>query len=36
MAQWTTAPLTLNQEVPSLNLLAAAIVPFDKIVYPHC
>ena len=35
MAQWIRL-LTLNREVPSLNLLAAAVVPLGKALYPHC
>ena len=37
MAQWIR-PRTLNREVPSSNLLAAAvcIVPSGKALYPHC
>ena len=35
MAQWIR-PRTLNGEVPSSNLLAAAVVPLDKAIYPHC
>ena len=29
-------PWTLNREVPSSNLLAAAVVPLGKALYPHC
>ena len=28
--------LTLNREVPGSKLLAAAVVSFDKALYPHC
>ena len=35
MAQWIR-PRTLNHEVPGLNLLAAAVVPLGKALYPHC
>ena len=35
VAQWIT-PRTLNCEVPGLNLLAAALVPSGKALYPHC
>ena len=35
MAQWIR-PRTLNREVPGSNLLAAAIVPLGKALYPHC
>ena len=35
MAQWIR-PQTLNCEVPSSNLLAAAVVPLGKALYPHC
>ena len=35
MAQWIR-PWTLNREVPSSNLLAAAVVPLGKALYPHC
>ena len=35
MAQWIK-PQTLNREVLSLNLLAAAVVPLGKALYPHC
>ena len=35
MAQWLR-PQTLNHEVPNLNLLAAAVVPLGKALYPHC
>ena len=35
MAQWTR-PQTFNREVPGLNLLAAAVVPLGKALYPHC
>ena len=34
MAQWTR-PRTLNREVPGSNLLAAAVVPLGKELYPH-
>ena len=35
MAQWIR-PLTLNHEVTGSNLLAAAVVPLGKALYPHC
>ena len=35
MAQWIR-PRTLNREVPGSNLLAAAVVPLSKALYPHC
>ena len=35
MAQWIR-PRTLNGEVPSSNLLAAAVVPLGKALHPHC
>ena len=35
VAQWIK-PRTLNDEVPSSNLLAAAVVPLGKALYPHC
>ena len=35
VAQWIR-PQTLNGEVPSSNLLAAAVVPLGKALYPHC
>ena len=35
MAQWIR-PGTLNREVPGPNLSAAAVVPLDKALYPHC
>ena len=35
MAQWIR-PQTLNHEVPGSNLLAAAVVPLGKALYPHC
>ena len=35
MAQWIR-PQTLNREVPGSNLLAAAVVPLGKALYPHC
>ena len=35
VAPWIR-PQTLNREVPGLNLLAAAVVPLDKALYPHC
>ena len=35
MAQWIR-PQTLDREVPGSNLLAAAVVPLGKILYPHC
>ena len=33
-AQWIR-PRTLNREVPGSNLLAAAVVPLGKALYPH-
>ena len=36
--QWIR-PQTLNREVPTIpgsNLLAAAVVPLGKALYPHC
>ena len=35
MAQWIR-PQTLNREVPSSNLLEAAVLPLGKALYPHC
>ena len=35
MAQWIR-PQILNGEVPGSNLLAAAVVPLGKALYPHC
>ena len=35
VAQWIR-PRTLNHEVPGSNLLAAAVVPLGKALYPHC
>ena len=35
MAQWIRL-LALNREVPGSNLLAAAVVPLGKTLYPHC
>ena len=35
MAQWIR-PQTLNCEVPGLILLAVAVVPLGKALYPHC
>ena len=35
VAQWIR-PQTLNREVPGSNLLAAAVVPLGKALYPHC
>ena len=35
MAQWIR-PRTLNREGPGSKLLAAAVVPLDKVLYPHC
>ena len=35
MAQWIR-PRTLNREVPGSNLLAEAVVPLGKALYPHC
>ena len=29
-------PWSLNREVPGSNLLAAAVVPLGKALYPHC
>ena len=36
VAQWIIRPQTLNREVSGLNLLAAALVPLGKALYPHC
>ena len=35
VAQWIR-PQTLSREGPSSNLLAAAVVPLGKALYPHC
>ena len=36
MAQWIR-PRILNRQVPGSNLrLAAAVVPLDNALYPHC
>ena len=35
VAQWIR-PRTLNREVPGSNILAAAVVPLGKALYPHC
>ena len=35
MAQWIR-PWTLSCEVPGSNLLAVAVVPLGKALYPHC
>ena len=35
VAQWMRQQI-LNHEVPSLNLLAVAVVPLGKALYPHC
>ena len=35
VAQWIRAQ-TLNCEVPGSNLLAAAVVPVGKTLYPQC
>ena len=35
VAQWIR-PQTLNCEVSSLNLLAAAVVPLGKVLYLYC
>ena len=35
VAQWIR-PRTLNGEVPNSNLLAAAVVPLGKALYPQC
>ena len=35
MAQWIR-PQTLTREVPSSNLLAAAVVLLGKALYRHC
>ena len=35
MAQWIRSQ-TLNHDVPGSNLLAAAVVPLGKALYPHC
>ena len=34
MAQWIR-PRTLNREVPGSNLMAAAVLPLGKTLYPH-
>ena len=34
VAQWIR-PQTLNREVPGSNLLASAVVPLGKALYPH-
>ena len=34
-AQWIRRR-ALNPEVPGSNLLAAAVVPLGKALYPHC
>ena len=35
VAQWIR-PQTLSREVPGSNLLAAAVEPLGKALYPHC
>ena len=35
MAQWIR-PQTINREVRGSNLLAMAVVPLDKALYPGC
>ena len=35
MAQWIR-PQTLNRQVSGSNLLAVAVVPLGKALYPHC
>ena len=35
VAQWIR-PQALDREVPGSNLLAAAVVPLGKTLYPHC
>ena len=35
VAQWIR-PQTLSHEVSGLNLLAVAVVPLGKALYPHC
>ena len=35
VARWIR-PQTLNHEVPGSNLLAAAVMPLGKALYPHC
>ena len=35
VAHWIR-PQTLNREVPSSNLMTAAVVPLGKALYPHC
>ena len=35
VAQWIR-PRILNREVPGSKLLAAALVPLGKALYPHC
>ena len=35
MTEWIR-PRTVNREVPGSNLLAAAVVPLGKVLYPHC
>ena len=35
VAQWIR-PLTLNHEIPSSNLVVAAIMSLGKALYPHC
>ena len=34
MAQWIRP--RINREVPGSNLMAAAVVPLGKALYPHC
>ena len=35
VAQWIRLQ-TPNREVPGSNLLAVAVVPLGKVLYPHC
>ena len=35
MIQWVK-PWSLNQEAPSMNPSAVAVVPLGKALYPHC
>ena len=35
VARWIR-PRNLNREVPGSHLLAAAVVPLGKTLYPHC
>ena len=36
MAHWMIRPQTLDCEVPGSNLLAAAVRPLGKALYPCC